>query len=216
MKAIETIQNFFKPIEYDYYILKSTRPVKRYLTYYKYIGYTFPQKKGETGPFAAEASKKEYEAFKFVDDHGFESVKAFANHVKKSASQYLNLDFKIIGVKMKNNVIDFVRTIDTDGKGLWSEVSKNVQLTHISLDRLSDDHEFGELRIHFDPMSWDIKEDGLIYTDPSFIASLEKELNHIELAGDDVSYSEQGMQGNDFVSCDVGEEFITSWKAMNA
>jgi hypothetical protein len=33
------------------------------------------------------------------------------------------------------------------------------------------------------------------------------------LHGADVGYSEQGMQGDDYVSLDVGESFIASWEA---
>jgi hypothetical protein len=31
--------------------------------------------------------------------------------------------------------------------------------------------------------------------------------------GSDVSYSEQGMQGDDYVSCDIGKPFLDSWTA---
>jgi hypothetical protein len=34
----------------------------------------------------------------------------------------------------------------------------------------------------------------------------------IEVAGDDVDYSEQGMQGDNYVSFDVGAKFLKSWK----
>ena len=54
-------------------------------------------------------------------------------------------------------------------------------------------------------------EDGLIYTDKTFMNELRAELNFLGLIGDDVTYSEQGMQGNDYVSCDVGTEFIEQW-----
>ena len=50
-----------------------------------------------------------------------------------------------------------------------------------------------------------------IYTDKEFISNLKVLLSRLEL-GTDVSYSEQGMQGDTFVSLDVGTEFIKSFK----
>jgi hypothetical protein len=34
-----------------------------------------------------------------------------------------------------------------------------------------------------------------------------------QLPGKDVAYSEQGMQGDDYVSCDVGKKFLGAWAA---
>jgi hypothetical protein len=45
---------------------------------------------------------------------------------------------------------------------------------------------------------------------------LQAYCNSIGLAGDDVGYSEQGMQGDNYVSCDVGGKFIASYKAKFA
>ena len=98
MKFIKAIFGLFQKTKYDHYILKSTRPIKKYLSYYKYVGYTWPLKIDHC-PFVAEASHKRQDAFKFDDDHGFKSVKAFAKHVSKDAKKHLKLDFKIIGVK---------------------------------------------------------------------------------------------------------------------
>jgi hypothetical protein len=42
---------------------------------------------------------------------------------------------------------------------------------------------------------------------------LQDFLNQHGLTGKDVDYSEQGMQGNGYVSCDVGKPFLDSWAA---
>jgi hypothetical protein len=64
------------------------------------------------------------------------------------------------------------------------------------------------LRVHFDTASWDTYTDGLIYTDKQFMTELRELLTAQGFDASDVSYSEQGMQGDDYVSCDVGECFI--------
>jgi hypothetical protein len=74
-----------------------------------------------------------------------------------------------------------------------------------------EDRIFGELRVYFDIDTWDVNELGLIYTDGQFMGELRALLKAHGLPGDDVSYSEQGMQGDDYVSCDVGTKFYTAW-----
>jgi len=101
--------------------------------------------------------------------------------------------------------------LSTDGSGYWSNVAKTVLVTGLELSYVNDEGDFGELRVHFDTNTWDVGTDGLIYTDKQFINDLKVLLNRIEL-DTDVSYSEQGMQGDTFVSLDVGPEFIKSFK----
>lgn len=104
----------------------------------------------------------------------------------------------------------FERTLQTNGKGYWSNVIAPVNTTKITVDYVNDERDFGELRVHFDN-SWIVNTDGLIYTDPQFLKELRKELTAVGFAGTDVDYSEQGMQGDDYVSLDVGKKFMKSW-----
>jgi hypothetical protein len=98
---------------------------------------------------------------------------------------------------------------NTSGDGYWSNVAKAVEVVNMDLGYVAEDKEFGELRVYFNTSTWDVNKDGLIYTDRQFIA----ELNAFLLAQGlcEASYSEQGMQGDDYVSLDVEEEFIASW-----
>ena len=108
---------------------------------------------------------------------------------------------------MQTNVV-----FNTCGDGYWSEVAKAVRVTGMSLGYVAEDKEFGELRVYFNTDDWDVNVDGLIYTDKGFYTDLQA---FIKLHGlvVDLSYSEQGMQGDDYVSLDVGAEFIASWEA---
>lgn len=101
--------------------------------------------------------------------------------------------------------------LTTNGKGYWSEVAKDVKVVGYNLAYINDEADFGELRVYFDTKSWDVNTDGLIYTDRQFERELKALLTQLGLDGSDVSYSEQGMQGNNYVSCDVGEKFIQSY-----
>ncbi len=59
--------------------------------------------------------------------------------------------------------------------------------------------------------------DGLIYTDKIWInefRALMRSLGFTRNAVNDISYSEQGMQGEDFVSMDVGEDFLREVEPM--
>ncbi len=100
--------------------------------------------------------------------------------------------------------------LNTNGRGLWSNVAKAVTIVDMKLGYIADEKDFGELCVYFDK-SWEVDKDGLIYTDRQFEKELREFLNSHGLAGDDVDYSEQGMQGDDYVSCDVGEKFLNSW-----
>ena len=100
----------------------------------------------------------------------------------------------------------------TAGDGYWSNVAKAVHVTDMQLAYINDERDFGELRVYFNTKFWDVNTDGLIYTDSAFIEDLRDFLIAHELS-DDVDYSEQGMQGDNYVSLDVGEGFIKLWDA---
>jgi hypothetical protein len=105
--------------------------------------------------------------------------------------------------------------LNTGGGGYWSNTKAAVHVTDMKLGRGTqwedEDRIFGELRVYFDIDTWDVNKLGLIYTDSQFMGELRALLKAHGLPGDDVSYSEQGMQGDDYVSCDVGTKFYTAW-----
>lgn len=108
--------------------------------------------------------------------------------------------------------------LHTDGlRGLWSTVAKAVTVTDIQLGMGTqwdgEEEIFGELRVYFDTKTWDINEDGLIYTDENFLRELREFLDQHGLPGNDVCYSEQGMQEVDYVSLDAGDKFYRAWMA---
>ncbi len=105
--------------------------------------------------------------------------------------------------------------LHTAGNGYWSDAEKAVTITDIQLGvgtQWEDEDEiFGELRVHFDTDTWNPEADGLIYTDRLFLRELQEFLTAHGLPGDDVCYSEQGMQGDDYVSLDAGTAFYKAW-----
>ena len=101
---------------------------------------------------------------------------------------------------------------NTNGSGYWSTVAKAVTITNMQCRYDEDYKDFGELVVCFDD-SWICEEDGLIYTDKRFISDLRSFLDAHGLPGNDVDYSEQGMQEYDYVSLDCGARFIKAWEA---
>ena len=102
-------------------------------------------------------------------------------------------------------------TLHTNGMGYWSCTATAVDVTKLDLQYISNDKDFGELCVYFNTNDWDTGVDGLIYTDKLFLQELRAYLQTIgfsESEANDVSYSEQGMQGDEYVSCDVGADFI--------
>lgn len=100
----------------------------------------------------------------------------------------------------------------TAGDGYWSNVSKAVEITGMRVTYVNDEKDFGELCVYFNTATWDVNTDGLIYTDSDFLNELQLFLEQRGLAGSDVNYSEQGMQGDNYVSLDVGGDFLATWE----
>jgi hypothetical protein len=101
---------------------------------------------------------------------------------------------------------------NTAGDGYWSNVSKAVEIVDMRLGYVSDDGDFGELCVYFNTDTWNVNTDGLIYTDSQFKQDLMQFITEQGLVVD-ICYSEQGMQGDNYVSLDVGKDFLDSWAA---
>lgn len=107
-------------------------------------------------------------------------------------------------------MIKFNTIIRTAGDGYWSFAIKDVKLLgfEVVYDEIQD---YGELRVYFDMDTWDVSKDGLIYSDEGFLNDLRIQLSIMGLPGSDVSYSEQGMQEDDYISLDIGSAFIKKY-----
>ena len=102
-------------------------------------------------------------------------------------------------------------TLHTAGDGYWSNKAKAVEIVGLSLGYVNDELDFGELCVVFNTKTWDVNKDGLIYTDTLFEAELCALLTSLGFDASDVGYSEQGMQGDNYVSFDVEECFINTF-----
>ena len=102
-------------------------------------------------------------------------------------------------------------TLNTGGGGYWSNTKAAVEITALQLAYTNDELDFGELQVRFNAATWDVNKLGLIYTDKQFMRELKELLTQLGFDASDVSYSEQGMQGDTYVSCDVGQCFINTF-----
>lgn len=102
-------------------------------------------------------------------------------------------------------------TADIAGDGLWSNKKMdNLKIHILPEDAFYQDDDpapVGQLNVYFNPRIWNIDKLGLIYTGSLFLAHVRRLL---KAAGFrhflDLDYSEQGMQGDDFVNFDVGDK----------
>jgi hypothetical protein len=108
-----------------------------------------------------------------------------------------------------------IGTCKTDGSGIWTAVRASVRIVSIDIAYLDDDSliasTFGELRAYFPTEDWDCDNDGLIYTDKGWMLEFRQLLmkkGFSTRAVEAIEYSEQGMQGIDYVSMDIGDPFI--------
>lgn len=101
--------------------------------------------------------------------------------------------------------------LETDGRGYWSDVQRSVKVKRVEayLQKWAGaDYWYSELKVYFTKRSWDIEKHGLIYTDDTFERGLKAWLREEfgRVVANDIDYSEQGMQGDDYVSLDIGEK----------
>jgi hypothetical protein len=104
---------------------------------------------------------------------------------------------------------------NTDGCGLWSNIATSVRITKFTLGYCNEEQDFGELRVYFNTEDWTVEDDGLIYTDDLFMQELRDYFAAKGFPADKLNYSEQGMQGYDYVSCDITNEFVQLWIENN-
>lgn len=106
--------------------------------------------------------------------------------------------------------------LSTSGKGLWGARKQDIKITKIEA-RMYEGEDFGELRVYFSTKTWNTETDGLIYTDPLFLRQLHSFLRTLGLPATDrsVDYSEQGMQGDDYVSLDFNHLFLNKMALLN-
>lgn len=105
----------------------------------------------------------------------------------------------------------------TDGKGYWTSFAQAVTVVRVELAYVNSEGDFGELRAYFDTRAWDVNKVGLIYTDLHWIdefRGLVRSLGFTRNACEDIIYSEQGMQGDNYVSMDVGAMFMREVEPM--
>ena len=103
-------------------------------------------------------------------------------------------------------------TFNTNGRGYWSRAVKAVRVTDMKVAYINDEGDWGELRVYFNTQDWDVNVDGLIYTDKQFMQEFKAFLDAQGLPSKDICYSEQGMQGNNYVSMDImSAKFLQAW-----
>jgi hypothetical protein len=112
-------------------------------------------------------------------------------------------------MKKRITTMNFDYIILTGGQGGWSKLAKEVHVIDVSIENRY------ELRVYFDTTTWNVKTDGLIYGDQKFLdgVCINFSLNGFsDVAIDSIDYSEQDMQGDDYVSMDIGKRFRVEWE----
>lgn len=104
---------------------------------------------------------------------------------------------------------------NTCGDGYWSNIAKQVYVESIcmsiSTENINDEGEAaeycdGDLAVVYTEDTWDNSAYGLIYTDSLFLQQVKQFLiaaGFNKKAVNAITYSEQGMQDDERVSCDA-------------
>lgn len=90
-------------------------------------------------------------------------------------------------------------------RGLWGANAEPIEFevseAEVVYGDAESEHGFVSLNIRLKDYRADQR--GLIYTDPTFMESLQAVLAQAGMTGEGINYSEAGMQGDDFVNLDV-------------
>ena len=113
-------------------------------------------------------------------------------------------------VKFHSFTFPVNKLFPVSGKGYWSDVKKDVLIDSVEVTIYWDEEWMSDdFCIYFKEgdgeNDWDTNKEGLIYSDNVFIEEFKEYLATIlpiEVAHD-ITYSEQGMQGDNYVSCDA-------------
>jgi hypothetical protein len=103
----------------------------------------------------------------------------------------------------------------TDGKGFWSSDVRTTTIRKIELDWEPTDKTSLLLRVYFTKKDWNTEKHGLIYTDGAWMKDLKANLKQQGFPVGSLYYTEQGMQGDNFVSVAVHGKKITAYWAKN-
>lgn len=117
----------------------------------------------------------------------------------------------LVSIKLANPIV-----ASTNGKGLWSEDVRTTRVKRIEFilqwaGNLYSNAEYClefEVRGYFTRRDWDTERYGLIYTDTGWIKEFREKFNKLKcvrgiVAPMSVDYTEQGMQGDNYVSMDL-------------
>lgn len=117
---------------------------------------------------------------------------------------------------------------NTNGKGKWTTETRAVDIVKLTIGHSS--HAFfpedpfkGELRAHFEPHgfthgSWNVEGHGLIFGDRLWLKEFKAGMRIAGFsikAAQNIKYGELELQGDDYVSLDVGPAFYASWQRLN-
>lgn len=104
----------------------------------------------------------------------------------------------------------------TDGRGLWSREARNVTFTleipssyGITVYPNDAQYLFADAEAYFPKKCWNTEKHGLIYTDELFLKGVRRTLKDSGIKNfKDIDYTEQGMQGSEYVSLGVGADLL--------
>lgn len=114
------------------------------------------------------------------------------------------------------NILGYCRTSDDSSTYYFKGKPSNVPILCFRIAETNIERTFGELRVYFDTRVWDVERDGIIYGDPVWLSDLHQLLAEkyrfcggiIDRVRGAITYSEAGMQGDNYVSLDVNESFL--------
>jgi hypothetical protein len=130
-------------------------------------------------------------------------------------------------VNRHDKVYHYIRNVDlvchTGGDGMWSNSKRKI--VHKRLELIVSDSlnlTNSSLRVYFLKKCWNTENHGLIYTDKLWMKEFLSQLETIGFVFEEkvrlfphssqfIDYSEQGLQGDNYVDLDIGDLFVNQY-----
>lgn len=106
--------------------------------------------------------------------------------------------------------------LNTNGQGYWSDEKRKIRCTALEIECMQELDDYFTYRLIFNEKDWNIHKHGLIYTDALFLKELKKELKDRNYNGSKLDYTEQGMQGKNYVSIQDDGTLFKSFMKTNS
>jgi hypothetical protein len=102
----------------------------------------------------------------------------------------------------------------TNATSPYCKVKADVRITDMKVCVRDAEYDLAELRVYFDPSSYDVAENDYIYLDNRFLRDVRNFLKAYNLPTRSIDYTEYMMQTDEYVSLHCDLKFVRAFEQL--